>query len=193
MPAQLSPQSILDLEARAALPPGVGVVRTQEGKVRRLLSPIVNSGETDAAGVDVRARLGWRTSWADLELDVRWLRRIRHENRVAGELQPRDYPRDHVHGSLRASRGGLTASWDMYGVSSYWNARRTGRFDGWVGHDLTARWRGAFGLAGFDLTGGVLNLADRGPPVDPTDPDAQDVTPDAARGRTLFLTATKSW
>ena len=193
VPARLSPQAIMDLDARGALPPGVAVTRTEEGKVERIDSPIVNSGETDASGVDVRARLDWDTTWADLILDARWLRMTRQEARVAGELQPGDYPRDRVHGSLRASRGGLTASWSVYAVSGYWNARRTGRFDGWVGQDLTVRWRDPLGLSGLDLTGGVLNITDRDPSIDPTDPDAADVSLDSARGRTIFLTATMSW
>ena len=193
VPARLSPQSIMDLEAREGLPPGVAVTRTQEGKVERIDSPIVNSGETDASGVDVRARLDWDIAWADLVIDARWLRMSRQETRVAGELQPGDYPRDSVHGSLRASRGGLTASWSVHAVSGYWNARRTGRFDGWVGHDITVRWRDPFGLSGMDLTGGVLNIADRGPSIDFTDPDAADVSLDSGRGRTIFLTATMSW
>ena len=82
VPARLSPQSILDLEARAALPPGVAAVRTQEGEVSRFVGPIVNSSETSAPGLDARARFGWRTAWADLELNGRWLRRSRHETRV---------------------------------------------------------------------------------------------------------------
>ena len=193
VPDRLSPQSIIDLEARGALPPGVAVIRTQEGKIERIDSPIVNSGETDASGVDVRARLDWNAPWADLALDTRWLRMTQQETRVAGELQPGDYPRARVHGSLRASRGRLTTSWSVYSVSGYWNMRRTGRFDGWMGHDITVRWRDPFGLSRMDLTGGVLNIADRGPAIDPTDPDAADVSLDSGRGRTIFLTATMSW
>ena len=45
----------------------------------------------------------------------------------------------------------------------------------------------------MDLTGGVLNIADRGPSIDSTDPDAADVSLDSGRGRTIFLTATMSW
>ena len=193
VPARLSPQSIMDLEARGVLPAGVAVVRTQEGNVGRIDSPIVNSGETDASGADVRARFDWKAPWADLVLDVRWLRKIRQEIRVAGEIQPGDYPRDRVHGALRASRGDLTASWSVYAASGYWNARRTGRFDGWVGYDITVLWRAPFGLSGMGLSGGVLNIADRGPSIDPTDPDAADVSRDSGRGRTIFLAALMSW
>ena len=193
VPAPLSPQSIMDLEAREALPPGVAVIRTQEGTIERIDSPIVNSGETDASGVDVRGRLDWDAGLVDLVLDVRWLRMTRQETRVAGELQPDEHPRDRVHGSLRASRGGLTANWSVYAHSGYWNARRTGRFNSWVGHDVTVRWRDPFGLSRVDLTGGALNIADRGPSIDPTDPDAADVSLDSGRGRTIFLNATMSW
>ena len=193
LPALLSAQSIVDLEVEGSLPPGAAVIRGSDGLIERIENPIVNSGEVDAAGVDVRARRGWDLAWADLVLDVRWLHMTRYENRVGGELQPGDYPRDRVHAALRASRGGLTASWSVHSVSSYWNGRQTGRYDGWVGHDVTVRQRDAFGLSGMDLTGGVLNVADRGPPVDPTDPTAADATLDSARGRTVFLSASMAW
>ena len=64
----------------------------------------------------------------------------------------------------------MTASWNVHAVSSFWNARRTGQFDGWVGHDITLRWSNPLGLTGMDLTGGILNVTDRGPSIDPTDP-----------------------
>ena len=193
VPAQLSAQSIIDLEVEGALPPGVAVVRGADGLIERIENRIVNSGETDVSGVDVRARVGWDTAWADLVFDARWLRTTRYEDRVAGEVQPGDYPRDRVHGSLRASRGGITASWNVYAVSSFWNERRTGRFDGWVGHDITIHWREPFGQSGLDLAGGVLNIADRNPSVDPTNPDSAAVTLDSVRGRTFFVNASMAW
>ena len=193
VPAQLSAQSIIDLEVEGALPPGVAVVRGADGLIERIENRIVNSGETDVSGVDVRARVGWDTAWADLVFDARWLRTTRYEDRVAGEVQPGDYPRDRVHGSLRASRGGITASWNVYAVSSFWNERRTGRFDGWVGHDITIHWREPFGQSGLDLAGGVLNVADRNPSFDPTNPDSAAVTLDSVRGRTFFVNASMAW
>ena len=62
-----------------------------------------------------------------------------------------------------------------------------------MGHDITVRWRDPFGLSGMDLTGGVLNIAARSLSIDPTDPDAADVSLDSGRGRTIFLTATMLW
>ena len=192
VPAQLSAQSIIDLDAEGRLPPGAAVIR--EGDlITRIESPLVNSGETDVSGIDLRARAGWKADWADLVLDARWSRVTGYERKVAGEVQPGDYPRDRVHASLRASRNGVTASWNVHAVSGYWNESRTGRYEGWTGHDVTVRWNDAFGLGGLDLAGGVLNVSDRGPSIDPTNPDQPDVTLDSARGRTIFLTATMSW
>ena len=59
LPALLSAQSIVDLEVEGSLPPGAAVIRGSDGLIERIENPIVNSGEVDAAGVDVRARLGW--------------------------------------------------------------------------------------------------------------------------------------
>ena len=193
VPSQLSAQSIMDLEAEGALPPGVAVIRDSRGLIDQIESPLVNSRETDLSGIDVRARIGWDAALADMVFDVRWLHVSRNETHVAGERQPGDFPRNRVHGSLRASWGDVTASWNVHAVSSFWNARRTGQFDGWVGHDITLRWSDPLGLTGMDLIGGILNVTDRGPSIDPTDPDAVFATQDSIRGRTFFLNATMAW
>ena len=192
VPTELSAQLIMDLEVEGALPPGVAVMR--EGDTITLIeSPVVNSGESDVSGVDVRARLGWETGWADMVLDTRWLHVSKHEARAAGRRLPGDHPRDRVHGSLRANRGNVTALWDVHAVSGFLNERGTGRFKGLVTHDIAVRWSDPLGLGGMDLTGGILNVADRGPSIDPTAPDAAFGTQDTVRGRTFFLNATMAW
>ena len=193
VPAQLSPQSIMDLEAEGALPSGVAVVRDSRGLIDQIESPWVNSRESDVSGIDVRARVGWDAALAVMVFDARWLHVSRDETQVAGERQPGDFPRKRVHGSLRASWGDVTASWSVHAVSSVWNARRTGRFDGWVGHDISVRWSNALGLGGLDLIGGILNVGNRGPSIDPTDPDAVFATLDSVRGRTFFVNASMAW
>ena len=114
---------------------------------------------------------------------------------MAGEIDPGDYPRNRVHASLRANRGDFTASWSVYAVSGFWNIRETGRYKAWTGHDIAVRWRDSFGLSGIDLTGGILNVGNRGPSTDPTAPGAQaaDETLDSVRGRTVFLSAKVSF
>ena len=193
VPAQLSAQSIVDLEARGALPPGADVVRTEGGTIDHIVSPLYNSGETDASGSDVRVRAEFDAEVAELVFDTRWLHMARDETRVAGVRQPGDFPRDRVHASLRASKGNVTASWDVHSVSNFWNNRRTGQYDGWVGHNVSVRLSDAFGMGGLDLLAGVFNVADRNPSIDPTDPDSASGPGDSVRGRMVFLGATMSW
>ena len=118
--------------------------------------------------------------------DLRWSRVTEHESRVAGEKAPGDHPRDRVHGSLRVRSDHLTANWSTYAVSDYWNTLRIARYERWIGHDRTLRWRKAFGSPGLELIGGVLNITDQGPSTASGSPD---LTLASALGRTLFLNA----
>ena len=194
-PDRMSPQTIIDLDNEGRLPPGVAVVRTNAGVIERIENAVVNSGSTDVRGFSFRTETDWNAVGTDMALDARWIRVTRNESRVAGVKKPGDFPRDRLHASLRASRGDVTAIWSVYGVSGYWNSRRTGRYDGWIGHDAALRWRNPFGADGMELIGGVLNVGDRGPSTDPTVPGSSgaDTTLDTVRGRTLFLTAKVSF
>ena len=154
--------------------------------IQRIEGSWGNNGESDIEGVDLRARLDWKTDLAEMAFDLRWSRVTEDEIRVAGEKSPYTYPRDRVHGSFRVSRGRVAANWSVYGVSEYWNTDRTARYGEWVGHDVTLSWREAFGMRGLDLIGGVLNIADRGPSIADDEPD---LTFASAQGRTLFLNA----
>ena len=193
-PAELSAQSIIDLEAEGLLPSGAAVIREGDLAVR-IVSPLVNSGETDVEGLDLRARVDWKADPTDMAIDVRWSRVTRYEKRVADEMQPGDYPRNRVHASFRASRYGITAKWSVHAVSGYWNERATGRYKAWMGHDITLRWSDAFGLMGIDLSAGILNAGDRGPSTDPTVPGSEgaDARLDSIRGRTIFMSARTSF
>ncbi len=57
-PARLSAQKVIGLEAAGMLPTGVEVER-EGGVIRRITSPVVNSGETDVRGLEMRARVDW--------------------------------------------------------------------------------------------------------------------------------------
>ena len=184
-PAELAAQTILDLEAKGQLPPGVRVIR-DGNLIQRIEGSWGNNGESDIEGVDLRARLDWKTDLAEMAFDLRWSRVTEDEIRVAGEKSPYTYPRDRVHGSFRVSRGRVAANWSVYGVSEYWNTDRTARYGEWVGHDVTLSWREAFGMRGLELIGGVLNIADRGPSIADDEPALSFAS---AQGRTLFLNA----
>lgn len=184
-PAELAAQTILDLEAKGPLPAGVRVVR-DGNLIRRIEGSWTNAGENDIEGVNLHARVDWKTDALDMGFDLWWSRVTEDEVRVAGEKSPYTFPRDRVHGSFRVRRGRVTANWSVYGVSDYWNTDRTDRYGEWAGHDITLSWREAFGMRGLELMGGVLNIADRGPSIADEVPA---LTFASAQGRTLFLNA----
>ena len=190
-PAQLDAQALVDLEETGRLPSGARVIR-EGGLIRRIENPILQAGETDAEGIDLRAGAAWDTGWAHLAMDFRALRTTRYESRVAGVKQPGDYPRDRFHGLLRAKRGGFTASWNVHRVSGYRNVTKTGRYDGWTGHDVAFGWQGAFGIYRLYIAGGVLNVGNRGPAIDSSGDSDPDLSLDSVMGRTIFLKATLS-
>ena len=198
-PSRPSAQSLVDLESKGEkLPDGAEVVRvggTQAGKIEKLVTPLFNRKDNDSEteGVALRAGAAWDTDWAALNLDVNVLRTIDSESRVAGVKQPGDFPRHRAHGALRVSRGDVTASWNVHAVSGYWNSTRTGRWGSWTGHDLALQWRSAFGIDGLNLTGGVLNVGDREPALNPANPNSPALSYDSVRGRTFFLNASISW
>ena len=102
------------------------------------------------------------------------------------------FPRDRVHALLRASRSGVTASWNIHAVSGYRNPKSSGRYNGWTGHDVALRWQGAFGIYRLDVAGGVLNIGNRGPATDSSGTFDPALTLDSVMGRTVFLNATLS-
>ena len=89
----------------------------------------------------------------------------------------------------------MTASWNVTFVSGFWNQQETYRYNSWIGHDVTLRWKNAFGKENVYLTTGILNVGDRGPATDSTIPGAAGAitTLDSLRGRTFFLTTKMSF
>ncbi len=194
VPARISPQRLVDLDASGqSLPAGAAIIRDSEGRIERIVSPTLNSGEGEFERVALRAGAEWDTDWAALDMDIHVLREVSGESRVAGVKQPGDFPRHRAHAVLKASHGDVTASWNAYMVSGYWNAARTGRWGRWTGHDLAVHWRDASGLDGFAIAAGILNVGNRGPGLNPASPDEPAITSRSRAGRTFFLRATMSW
>ncbi len=192
LPAQMSAQSIVDLDAAGNLPAGARVIR-EGGLITEIVNPVVQTGETEVAGVELRAGAAWETGLADLAFDVRALRTTRHEERVASLRQAGDYPRDRVHASLRVSRDGVTARWSLHAVSGYRNDNDSGRYEAWMGHDFAVRWRGAFGVERLNVAGGVLNIGNEGPSTDSAGLYDPALTLDSVLGRTIFVNAALSF
>ncbi|MYC27713.1 MAG: TonB-dependent receptor [Nitrospira sp. SB0662_bin_26] len=186
MPARLSAQSIIDLEAEGRLPSGVTVTRDGDF-IDMIDSPLVNSGASDVAGFNVQGNMDWKTDWAHVVFAAYWSHITENEFRVAGEVQPGDFPRNRVHALIRANRGNVTANWSVIAVTGYSNVLETARYKAWMGHNLTIQWQDALGVKRMNLTGGILNISNRGPSM--ASQQEVDLTQDSARGRTFFLTA----
>ena len=183
-----SAQNILDLEAAGALPEGVGSTRDSHGNPVSVRSSYGNTGREEISGLDVALNGAWQTGWADLGLELHWLHRADYQAWDAGAQLPGHLPRHSAHANFRAGRGELTANWSVHARSGYANARQTGRFGSWIGHDLALDVRKPFGLSGASLTAGVLNVGNAQPSVDSANPNAFDPHFDGLRGRTFFLT-----
>lgn len=192
-------QQLLFLECEDSLPAEVQirrVVPTECGQpaslITEIFQPVSGDGKIDVSGLHLRARTGWTTRWADFEIDAWWSHVTKFHARASGVDDFHTVPRNRAHAMLRATRGDVTAQWSAYGRSDRPNSWGSS-YPGWVGHDLSLRWEDAFGVAGAEITGGVINVADREPSADPEDPDYPDETFDSIRGRTLFLSVEKSW
>ena len=189
-----SAQELLYLEGRPELPQGVIIERDpQAGLITRIIKPVSGNGKIDVSGVHLRAQADWKTDWADMELDAWWSHLLKFHSRAPGLEEPDSHPRNRAHLMVRARRGDVTAQWSAYGLSNRPNRYSNGSYPGWVGHDLSVRWEDALGIGGADVVGGILNVADREPSADPLDPHYPDETLDSIRGRTLFVSVTKTW
>ena len=180
-----NPQVVVDRAYAGNPVPGTEVTR-HGNQIESIVNPILQEATSSSEGVALRAGRAWDTDWGQLALHAHAFRTLRSKTWMLGELEPGDYPRYRFHTVLEASRGKFTARWNGYALSGYWNQNRTERYGGWMGHDITLQWRGAFGMRQrLDFTGGVLNLTGEKPEALPT--------ADAVIGRQFFLKVTLSW
>ncbi len=194
LPAIANWQVVVDRAAAGNPLPGTSVERDTEGdnSIELIIDPIGPFGESRTRGISLHAGVDWETDWADFALDVHATRTMDYKYFVLGEEDPGGYVRDRAHAVLEARRGNITAKWNAYARSGYLNSRETARFKRWYGHDMAVQWRDVLGI-GLDLTGGVLNISNRGATLDPSDQDGPDRTLDSDRGRTFFLNAKMTW
>ena len=191
LPTDLVSQSIVDMEAAGqTLPSGAKVVR-QAGFIKEIHNPTSNSGEVSLSGFNVAANTNWTIADAEAGVDVRWIYVTDYERKAGGALQPGDQPRHRVHGTFRLSRGDLSVAWHTRAIAGYAyhdDFLGSGKFDPWIGHDVSFQWRDAL-MDGLTLQASVLNLTDQGPSADPSDPSTTDKRLDSVHGRTFLLRA----
>ncbi len=194
LPALANWQVIVDRAAAGNPLPGTSVERnvTGDNSIERIIDPIGPFKETETQGVALHAGGTWETDWANIALDVHASRTMHFKSRVLGEEEPGGYPRDRAHAVLQMSWGDITARWNVHAISGYQNSRETARFKKWYGHDLALQWRDVLDI-GLDVTGGVLNVANRDATLDPSGDVGPVRTLDSDRGRTFFLRTTLAW
>ncbi len=191
----LSMQGINRLEADGKLPDDVEVIRGDPvngvpGAVYKIINPFVNYAETEAKGVDLRVNLDLSTDWGDYNASLQWSRQL--GDGLGTSSLSSGFPKHRASGMLRAIWNNLTVSWYTYYISSFANSRGTGKYKHWLSHDLTFNWLDPMGLIGWEVTGGVRNLADRDPSIDPVSGFVSSVALDLypVSGRVPFLKLT---
>ena len=194
----VSAQDIVDYEyEHGALPPGTVIHRAPPlvpdtpGLITRIEKPILSDGEVDISGLNIHAHTAWSADWADFDLDVRWSHVQDFEERALDFVGPDDFARNRLHVALSGTRGKVTAQWNVYGTTGYRGS--VGRFGSWVGHDVSVRWRNPYDFDGVELMGGIFNVFDAEPSINPEIPEEPDDSLDSIRGRTFFVTVKKVW
>ncbi len=194
VPDSLEAQDIVELEKANKLPPLASVDRNG-GEIEQINIPITNSGEIKVEGIDLQSNFVRKTGWGELDFGLNVLHTIRYSTKNAGEDTTSDFPRNRMNILVSGTRGDLTATWKIGAISSYYNPRKSARFKSWIGHDLTFGWQNAFNVSGLTLRGGILNVTDEGPSLDPTNPSVYATTsPIFSRiGRTFSISAEMKW
>ena len=106
-------------------------------------------------------------------------------------MGPDDFARNRLHVTLSGTRGKVTAQWSVYGATGHRGS--VGRFGSWVGHDVSVRWRNPYEFDGVELMGGIFNVFDAEPSINPEIPEDPDESLDSIRGRTFFVTLKMVW
>ena len=181
----LSTQRIVEFHlAGRPLPPGV-VVTEKDGIVDTIRGGYSNSGEINASGLDLRARVTRESPLGELGLEAYWSHDLDYDYLVGGEPDIQSRPRNRLHLSTSIRRGDVTAIWRIFSRSGVDNDYA--QYDGWVSHDLIAEWKDVFGRKDLVLTGGVLNVGNSQPVRNAARDDSPVLEWEATRGRTFFL------
>ena len=147
-----------------------------------------NIVEIDISGLNTRFGARTETGWGFVAMRGFWRYVASSEERIAGDVQPYPLPRHAVRIVTSVGRGDLTAFWAVNYRDEIENRRGDGRFESWIGHDLTLDWRAPLGLESTRVTAGVYNVTDAKLSTNTANPSATDGPIAAGWGRTFFLT-----
>lgn len=193
-PSTLSTQSIINLHfSGASLPAGVEVKNPGSPSIE-VVGPWVNIQSVKTSGIDLRLHTEWTAGAIDYSFDTSWLRITDAKRGAFGRLSKSPLvSRDRIHATVNASRGDLTASWNVQHNSKFKSSIVDDYYPSWTGHDISLTWRNALSVRGLAVTGGVLNVTDEGPATVPSSPDLTAGSYDARLGRSFYLTTRLSW
>ncbi len=194
VPDSLTAQKIVELEKANKLPPRASVDRNG-GEIEQINIPLTNSGEIKVDGVDLRSGFVRKTGWGELDVGLNLLHTVRYNTNNGGEDTSTDYPKNRMSVQITGRRDDLTATWGIGAISGYWNQQRSARYKTWIGHDLIFSWQNAFNVTGMTVRGGILNVTDEGPSLDPTNRSVlASTSPISSRiGRTISISAEMKW
>ena len=179
----LSLDQVNQREGDGTLPDGVIVRRGASaagipGAIIDITNPLTNGASLETSGLDIGLNYGFDTGAGDVDLNLTWVHIFDYDQQTTPD-SPVDqligtedgsdaFPENRVNTSFRYTASeGLTLTWNMTYIDSFRNVSDTDSYDSWLGHDVTVNWLDPFGLEGFELTGGVLNLTEEGPSIDP--------------------------
>ena len=174
---------------RPECPPGGGsnCIERTAGQIT-IHSSFENIVETKISGVNTRFGAREETGWGFVAVRGFWRYVTSSKERIAGDEQPYPLPRNAVRIEASVGRGDLTAFWAVNYRDEIQNRRDDGRYESWIGHDVTLDWRKPLGLENARVTPGVYNLTDAKLSTNTANPSFTDGPRAAGWGRTFFVT-----
>ena len=147
-----------------------------------------NIVKTEISGVNTRFGARKETDWGFLAMRGFWRYVTSSKSHIRGDKRRLPLPRNAVRIVSSVGRGNLTAYWSANYRDEIMNLWGQGRFNSWIGHDLTLDWKNPFGLEKTRLTAGVYNVTDAKLSKNTSNPSATDGPSSAGWGRTFFVT-----
>jgi len=169
------------LEADGDLPPGVVVNRAPTtdgtpGAVISIVRPLVNAALFESNGLDFSANYGFETPIGDIDLNGTWVHvldyntQANEDSDVAELVGFEGTPENRANSSVRWSKDGFNLTWNTTYIDSHEDAGGEDtreKYDDYWTHDIRAGYNDAFGMEGLTISGGVLNVTEVDPPIDP--------------------------
>ena len=196
IPKRPRAQEIVDLERDGKLPVGAKVERIGgTGPIEKITIPLVNNGEDEIKGIELRSRMIRPMDWGELDVGMNLFHTLSKSSSTAGISSNSVYPKNRMNLRLTGSRSNMSLTWNIGAISSYWDSTRTGKFKSWLGHDLIFNWRQAFNVPNLNLRVSVINLTDEKPIVNPFNASTPALTTPISSivGRTIGMSAEMKW